>query len=223
MYIMYTTFMHFIRYYHLVFTGKSNPRGFSLVSTLIAVSIVGTSLLTLVSMMVEQEKGTKILRQQVASANLKSFLTKVFVSSEVCGCHFDATQNTPLPPSSFNIDTTVPTPSEINLESLRSSCDFSSADNIIAEVEKEISGGLGLTVNSIKISEIHPTGTEGRYSGHLIVNYENQGLPLRPTLMPLVLAIDLSSGTDSARPIQSCWGQRRRRRSFKWSWDLLHG
>lgn len=188
-----------------VFASSQNSyRGFSMVSAVISLSIMWSSMLVFVSMMVDQQKETKFLKQQLVSTTLKPLIIRSLVNSGNCNCHFDRDQNTSA--VSLNINTTSPTAHEIDLRTIRVGCDFSSSDNILISAGTEIKEGEGLSVSSVKVSNIKYTGTTDLYSGDLIIQYGSTGRILRPLSIPLIFFVDSSKGTSTARPIQACWG-----------------
>ena len=107
--------------------------------------------------------------------------------------------------------------SDIPLQNLRTSCDFSSnwgdpSNNILAETGKSIKGGL-LKIKSIKVTNVSLTDhatvfTPGnsQFWGTLTVDYDEDRLirPLRPISIPLFISVNHELGFSFARPIQSC-------------------
>ena len=190
---------------------KAKCQGFSIISALIALVIVGMAFSAIVSMLSTQSKESLFIRQQVSSSSLKYLLLQVLhkSNSDTCSCHFNSTKRNPPPDPEDEavkyIDTTKESIGDIDLGTLRSGCDFSDplAKNIIVQSGEELKDGL-LTVKSVKVSDIHPTMTD-QYKGDLVIVYEGSVRPIRPLRIPLVLAIDSSSGEENARPIQSCW------------------
>ena len=125
-----------------------------------------------------------------------------------CTCHFHQTVS-PSAPGPFNIDTTITedqTSHDINLGSFRSSCDFSSDNNIIVADNKEVKGSSGMTVESVKVTEIRRSGGNA-YQGVLTVGFKGSGLvrAIRPIEVDVILTIDPSAGDDDTeRPIKLC-------------------
>ena len=125
-----------------------------------------------------------------------------------CTCHFHQTVS-PSAPGPFNIDTTITedqTSHDINLGSFRSSCDFSSDNNIIVADNKEVKGSSGMTVESVKVTEIRRSGGNA-YQGVLTVGFKGSGLvrAIRPIEVDVILTIDPSAGADDTeRPIKLC-------------------
>ena len=192
------------------FVSLDKKGGFSLISTLVATAIISIAFFALVSLQVAQQREVKTMKPSLSSASLKALIMKLFVSPELCGCHFDATQNTSIPAgSSLTIDTTIPSRQEIDLGSLRKGCDFSSVDNILLESGSMALSDPHLVVDSVKVSDILFTGTEDRYSGNLVVQYDQESFvrALPGISVPLIFYIDSNSGLDSTRPIQRCWSE----------------
>ena len=182
--------------------------GFSLISTMIALVITGTFMSVLFSLMIDHEKGARIFRQKMASLSLKASLIKTMTNHETCFCHFDANTNTDLPSGEdLKIDTTSTSTGEIDLGSIRETCDFASSENEMIRASTLVKGESALMVKDIKIADIVPSGSPDRYLGNLVVEYDNTpGYPvLEPISIPLIFIIDSDSGDESSRPVKACW------------------
>ncbi len=185
----------------------SSQEGLTLISSLIAVVMIGMTSLSLVSMQVYQKKKILILKQKLVHIGLKSFITKVFYSG-ACSCHFDDEINTEAPDGSLFLNMSNTNALEsISLESIRTGCHFDGNRNIIVKTNREVDSSGGLVVKSIVVKDLVATGTSDAYSGNLVISYTepSQKFLLKPISIPLTLSIDTSSGTPEARPIQSCW------------------
>ena len=140
--------------------------------------------------------------------NLKHFILQTMTKLSNCTCHFHQTVS-PSAPGPFNIDTTITdeqTSHEINLGSFRSSCDFSSDNNIIVSNNQEVKGSSGMTVESVKVTEIRRSGGNA-YQGVLTVGFKGRGLvrAIRPIEVDVILTVDSSAGVDDTeRPIKLC-------------------
>ena len=173
--------------------------GFSLVSTLIAVGILGISSATLMSVVSFQQKEGKAIKQQLANESVKYFMLQTLSRSGNCSCQFNKPE--------FKIDTSKAS-DELDIKTFRSGCDFDSPDNIIAKKDKPLKGDLGVHVEDVKVSNIRKTGTEGQYMGHLTVTYQPKNLirALRPIAIPLVFQVDMDSAPKAR--ITNCWGEQ---------------
>ena len=172
--------------------------GFSLVSTLMAVGILGISSDTLMSVVSFQQKEGRAIKQQLANESVKYFMLQTLSRSGNCTCQFN---------KKFEIDTSKAS-DELDIEIFRSGCDSDSPDNIIAEKDEPLKGDLGVHVEDVKVSNIRKTGTVGQYMGHLTVTYQPKNLirALRPIAIPLVFQVDMDSGPKPR--ITNCWGER---------------
>ena len=187
-----------------------NSRGVSLISTLIALSIMGFTILGMMSTKTIQERELKASKQSLARVTMESVAIKVVYDGAVCSCHFDPSFNDDA--TSLTLDTNEASP-EIDIVSLRTGCDFSSDDfnltssNIIARANQKIDNGGGLTVQDVKVSEIVESGVTDLYYGKLTIRYkpESQIRTLKPIRLPITFFIDSMSGSAAARPIKSCW------------------
>ncbi len=186
---------------NLISTHFKNKKhfGFSLIAMMVSLFIMGFSMAALMTLMVRQEKGGIALSQKFDSTRLQQSLLSTMMNSDICTCHFTASSNFPL-----TLDTQQFV--DIPMHSIRSHCDFSSQDNILAKAETLIPGS-NLLVNTIRVTNIKFTGISNRYSGSLNVEYnqENLSYPMEASSIPLILIVDSESGTDVARPIKSCW------------------
>ena len=162
----------------------------------------------MISMLSVQHKELKSIKQQLLTMNLKHFILQTMTKTSNCTCHFHQTVS-PSAPGPFNIDTTITdeqTSHDINLGSFRSSCDFSSDNNIIVADNQEVKGSSGMTVESVKVNEIRRSGGEV-YQGVLTVGFKGRGLvrAIRPIEVDVILTVDSSAGADDTeRPIKFC-------------------
>ena len=182
-------------------------RGMTFTSTLTSMAIMGITFSAIVSIISTQSGENLFIRQKLVSTSIEHHLLKTLQDSEKCACHFDPTQNEH--GSDLSIDTTKDSSHDIKLGILRDNCDFSDdqTSHIIVEKGKEVKGGL-LKVKSIKVSNVHPTGTVDQYGGDLIVEYDEERLirAIRPIRIPLVLSIDPIQKTEEGKSlIASCW------------------
>ena len=179
--------------------------GFSLISLLISFSVIAICITSLTSLMVSQEKGGQNLRQQMAISTITASLVKSIMDSKTCSCNFNFTQNMSMTANELSIQTSGV--SEIQMDALRTSCDFDSSENILIEKGAEVKGGEGLVVKEIKVSNIYPTGSDDLYLGELMVIYALRNSAKFLSAPPLQIAffVDPESGPPGAKPIKSCW------------------
>ncbi len=179
---------------------RTKASGFSLISMLIALSIMGFSMTALISLMVNHEKGNLTLNRKMENIRLKNNLIRTIRDTDICSCHFTSSRAT-----AINLDTKGL--GDITMASIRRSCDFSSSSNILFKSGAFVPGSNQLRVASIKVTGIKFTGTKNQYWGNLTVNYNQDSLSsiLSPISVPFTFSVDGTSGTESARPIQSCW------------------
>ena len=180
---------------------KTDNKGFSLTSTLIATVIMGLVFSAVISMLSIQNKEAKSIKQQLASMNTKYFILQTLAKSSSCTCQFDT----------FTIDTTKSPTDDIPLGTFRSGCDTASDDNIIVEEGEILKGVPSLKVDSVKVTNVEKiVGTTGEYKGDLTITYASRGLvrAIRPIEIDLIFSVNMSGGSsDTARPIVSCWGE----------------
>lgn len=186
---------------------KGKELGFSLVSTIVALGITGIIISAMASLFTFQHREMRGLKQKMASVNLNQYVLRAFQNPKNCSCHLDPTKN-PTSLSPLTINTTTSVPQAINLGTLRNGCDFGITTNIIAEVDGIVPNSAGLTVKSVGIRNILPTGSANEYQGTLILDYhqESVGTALNPVSLDLVFTVDPTSGTPAARPIDLCAG-----------------
>ena len=184
-------------------------RGFSLISTLVALAILGIVSMSFVSMMVTQNRLVHRIDQKLARASLRSSILRTMGDVNQCSCHFDPDINK-LIPQGEDLLVNTNTYEDIDIGSIRMGCDFESLGNVIVSSGAEILGFSGLIANEVKVSDIRPTGSTDQYYGNLVVGYQysidSQDQSGANLSIPLIFNIDSSVGTPSARPIESCWG-----------------
>ena len=151
--------------------GDASSLGFSLLSSLIAIMVLGIVSMSFVSMMVMQNRAAQEINKKLVEINLKSSILKTMSQEDRCGCHFDPGVNKSIP-SGETLTLNTNTYEDINLGSIRAGCDFDSTENIIASSGSEVPSIEGLMVDEVKVSDIKPTGMEGQYYGNLIVEYK---------------------------------------------------
>ena len=181
-------------------------RGFALISTTVALSVLGLSMLTFLFLIDRYNTEIHRLNTHLVGEGLESFFSSVISNPQNCLCHLDPLVNREVPAESLSINTD--TPRDIDLKTLRAGCDFSSPNNIIAEAGSEIPGNKNVKVSQIRVSNLQSIdGFTEQYSGDLMIEYRSIGsdtsIP-RPISIPLILSIDSNSGTSSSRPITSC-------------------
>ena len=126
--------------------------GFSLVSSLVSLGIVGLIMSALISLLSIQQKDGRSIEQQLASASLKYHTLQMLRYKENCHCQFQS-----LP--------SIKGKSELSLTSLKSDC--SPTAETIAETGKDI--WAHTKISSIKVTKITP--------GRLINGKNNNGEP----------------------------------------------
>ena len=165
-------------------------RGFSLISILISMGIMGFILTALFSMMNFQTQRLRSTRQELIKFSLRYSLLTTLGHHKNCLCQFD----------SLFIDTTATT-QDLNLSHFKDGCGSHTA--VTASPGKYL--GYGLQVNTIKVKDIKETGAPNNYTGNLVISYQ-QGtlLPIQPLKIPVYVTIDPAGGSPYGRPINSC-------------------
>ena len=154
-----------------------------------------------------QSRESRFIQQQVANTSLKNFVSRVLQksNSNTCTCLFNPSERSPVSSDAAStIDTTGGHIDDITLNEIRSGCDFSSTKNIVAQSGGDLEGGL-MTVDSIKVTSLQPTGEPNQYQGNLTLTYDGGVRAIRPLSLPLILMVDPNAGTSLARPVSSCW------------------
>ena len=193
----------------------NNNLGFTLTSILIASAISGMLFVAVLQMLSFQHKEVDYLKQQLVGMSVKYSILQALRKPGTCNCHFAQTPGTdgngkPLGPFTVKTPTTTTDPyttPDINLGSFRTSCDFSSSDNIIAASGQKVSGSK-LLIRTVKINNILPSGTS-HYQGDLTVEYSIEGnsrVPAPITTQLLLAGEPTGSGTDQ---IKNCGGGTR--------------
>ncbi len=177
-----------------------NSKGFSLLSTVMAVGLMGVVTFGVVSALNIPQKETRFLNQQFSSASLRYSILKALENQKICLCQFDQLQ----------INTTISSPQEFTLTELRGGC--RSINRALASSGLDV--GYGLTVQSVKLSNIRNTGgtqSPDEYSGNVIVSYDLNPMPraINFIRIPLLFTVDSSQGSAEARPFLRCGSMER--------------
>ena len=173
-----------------------NSGGFSLISVIVSMTVSSILFSAILTMMNFQNKSSQSLSQKMETISLKTYIVQILSDPSKCAC-----QLTP-----FTLDLSGGTIPDIDLITLRSTCDLTSLDNIIVDAGVSLKGMPGVTIDEVKISKIAYGGTGDTYLGDLVVTYNSSLRPLPPITIPLFFEVDSSMGSASARPISSCYG-----------------
>ena len=168
---------------------QNTNKGFSLISTLIAVVIIGIISSAIGSLLNAQNRESLYIRQQMASMSTKYLLLQTLSKSGICSCQFDTKK-------------ILSSTTSIDLIKFHSGCDQSATDDIIAEKGESIRGVAGMMVSDVKFDKITST-KPNEYLGFLTIEYEQEKLvrAIRPIAIPLVMH------TNASGDITSCWGE----------------
>jgi len=196
----------------------------SLVSTLVAIVIVSILALTISTLVVGLTRESKALSQKFEVLELQLAILSLFSRPSNCSCHFNSAINGIAPgPLTVNSTSGLAQSHDIDLAAIRTGCDFGSTENFIVRANVDPSGA-GFVAESIRVENVRPTGSTGEYVGELTLRFGGPGMirPLAPLIIPLRLAVNLSAGTVSSRPIQGCLGTDQDlslngRRDFPWN------
>ena len=178
-----------------------NNLGFSLVSVLIVVGIVGMTFAGTLSLITTQQKEGDAVKQQLAKASVKYALLQTLKNPDSCLCQFNSIPSTPL---TINTDNAKPGEAgdEITFTKVTTGCGLNS--EVIAQAGMNV--GAGLKIQSVKVSEIMETPIPLEYSGNLVVTYSLNSLvySVKPTSIPLILTIQTLTGSPTARGVHHC-------------------
>lgn len=176
-------------------------RGFSLISVLVSIVITGIFATTISSTIVFQNRGMHSLSRKLDILATDSFIFDVLGAEETCTCQLGGkiidTSSLPNIPDIY-----------FDLGILRSGCDTNNPDNIIVQMGQPLKNAtaLDIMVDSIRVTNIVPTGTPDSYEGDLVVEYTVVNGSVRPSSISMIMFIDSSSGTPTNRPIKECIG-----------------
>lgn len=179
-----------------------NSQGFSLVSILVSTTIASILLTVIASLMTYQGKEAHSLIRKLETLNTENSILNAFSIPEVCLCHMEDFGGG----NSVTVDTTMNPNQEKNFPLLRTSCQASSTANIIVEAGQPLRGVPGVKVDSIKLINLSPTGSEASYFGELLIQYNSaDGRIIMPTRLGLNIIVDKEPNTQSL-PVYSCFG-----------------
>lgn len=160
------------------FTPFTNQVGETLVTTIVAMGIVGILMMTIVTMITDQNKNMRGVMQKTDAMDYMTMLKDTFKVSNVCDWQFSGTGQT-IDLTSVAADGTLN--SEINIPTL-----YTGADNrtpilgqVAATIPKTTSG---VKISSIKLRKIANLGVANQIAGILEVSFDQSSLsrPLAP-------------------------------------------
>ena len=126
--------------------------------------MVGVSVLSFLTALNTSNRQSIALKQELAREHLDTVLDKSMDSS-LCACHFDSSRDSSLTLNTVDL-------SDIELDNIRTGCDFSSMDNILIAENMDIGGGV--QIDKIKVTGLALRGGI-RYEGNLTVSYSVSG------------------------------------------------
>lgn len=195
---------------------SASTSGFSLPAALVSVLIIGIALSAALSMMSTQNREMTFFKHQLVAMNIKHHILQTMKNLSNCNCHFTQdptdTDATGANLGPFIIDTTITgdqTSSDINLGSFRSGCDFTTDKNIVVAAGKVVSGGYGLKVSSVKVTNIIATGTPNEYTGKLLIKFEKGSAPrvMQPISIDIIVTAEAGAILPDKTSILHCGPQ----------------
>jgi hypothetical protein len=189
---------------------RRNQHGATLASVLVGLAVASIAILGINDLF-------KIHLDQVArtmaaldGVELRTDVAQVLSNPTLCTCQLDWTTN--LQRASYlRINTTQSAPPDIDLGLLRSSCDFSSDDNIIAAAGRPLPRSQSrLHVDSVRITGLKRIAAN-KYRGMLSIGLRSstQGNVLAPVNHMVSFKLDPTTPPESRR-IQLCSGDEDR-------------
>ena len=174
-------------------------QGFSLVSILVSMAILGIFASTITATIVFQSKGLLSVSRKLEVLAIDNSVANVLGSLDTCTCQLSTSLN----PLLFIDTTSTPIP-DIDLGTLRSGCAL--ANNIIVESGQPLKTATNsdIMVDSVKVTNIVPTGSLDAYEGDLVVEYTVMGRSIRPTSVSLLMFT--GPPPPAALPILKCLG-----------------
>ena len=183
-----------------------NPKGFSIVSSVVAAGLMGLAMLSVTSTLVVPKKENRYLSQQFVHASLRQSILQSLQNKQLCTCQFEFDSPT------YGINPADSRPQTILISRLYDSCDADHRE--LTESGQDM--GFGIIIKDIKLDNLQRVTTTGLrmndYSGNLVVSYEldltiNPLAPIRsinPISIPILFTIDTINGTASSRPFLDC-------------------
>ncbi len=165
----------------LKLSGLAKLSGFTLISMLVALFIMGLSLSVVVSLMVRQEQASFVLDEKIAINHLKEKIIRTMTNFETCSCQF----------TTMKIKLDSDRPSRIALSTLRDSCETSSPDNILVKNRVPILGLKGWEGAHILVNDFQNIGGY-QYAGKFSVFLKNRdkNYTLNFVSFPIVVELD---------------------------------
>lgn len=186
---------------------RQKQAGQGIVGVIVGLAVTFAVGLAATQFIIQQNRFLKSSSQKLELLELRGLMLQVLRNPSSCSCQLNPNVNTSIA-SRLVINTLSPT-ANINLGVIRSTCDFSSSQNIIARENQRLPNSTNqIRVTAIQLGKIASTGVPGSYRGELLVSVA--GLLGETTSseisMPLYFSIDTKDGTATARPISSCSG-----------------
>ena len=159
--------------------------------------ILGIFASTIASMLVFQSKGSVSVSRKLEVLAIDNSIANALGSLDTCTCQLSTSLN-----SSIVIDTTTTPIPDIDLGILRSGCDTSLSNNIIVQNGQPLKTATNsdIVVDSVKVTNIVPTGSQDTYEGDLVVEYTVVGRSIRPTSLSLLMFTDPPPSTPPPPP-----------------------
>lgn len=179
-------------------------QGFSLGMVLIVAAVLGVGSLALSTLIVNARRQAAVVETRATIENIRGSLKLVLASSASCSCQLDPEKNT-ASASGLVVNTTDPTPADIDMAEFRLGCDFASADKTFLKVNTAVPNFQPTVIPTrIQVRGLKSVGAPV-YTGTLAISFRDPNDTQTFLLnLPLQLAVDPTAGTPSARPTDSC-------------------
>lgn len=183
-----------------------SSKGQSLVGIMVSVAITTGIVIAATQLLTNQSKFAHATSQRLDLAELQGLMIQAFRNTVVCSCQLDPAKNISI---ASRLKINPSSPADINLETIRSSCDFASSDNIIAKTaDRLMNSNNSIKVSSVVLEDIERTGTTDSFHGKVSVQLEgiSELVGSKKISIPILFAVDSNLGTATSRPISYCIG-----------------
>lgn len=174
--------------------------GFTLLETVVATATFAVVTLAILGLQALAERQNRHLENLAMIHAPKKFLQHAFRDQDVCNCNLNVPAG-----RNLSINTVAPNVPDLNLQFVRSSCEWTSSKNIIAQENELLAASPTLSAGRVRLRNIIPTGEPNQYTGVIDIEVKpNDGTEFRPLRKVVLFETDPTAGTPNARPIKSC-------------------
>ena len=158
---------------------KIGNEGQGLIQTLIALGVTAIVIATMATATVNMQKSNKLLSQKLEVMDLKNQLQTTFLNPDNCTCQLNPAVNTG---NAANlVFNSTQNNASMNLKELKAAC-LPTSQVLVQESAPLLCTQTNLKIQSVRMTDIQPTGNTEEYIGNIEIQYQLDSLagPLAP-------------------------------------------